>query len=355
MADGTSIEWCDASWNPVAGCDRVSPGCLNCYAVRMARRLATMPQAQAKYRGLTVVHGNGKPDWSGVVRCQEDELRTPLTWRKPRRIFVDSMSDTFHKDVPFEFLDKLFAVMALCPQHTFLLLTKRPERAEEYFSTWATRHKWGAAARAFLDEPNVVGGRDVGCVERVCNGPYPLPNVWLGTSTEDQRTADERIPHLLRCHAAVYFLSMEPLLGPITLRSTPRGWNTTGKARIATTVRTWLEYNQRVRDGNYSRVTYNRINWVIVGGESGPGARPVHPDWVRTLRDECQHAKVPFFFKQWGEFFPHDQPEYHGFATTTRVVKLDEDKLASRVGKKTAGRSLDGREWNEYPTIGGHA
>jgi protein gp37 len=245
MSDNTKISWTDASWNPVAGCTPVSPGCLNCYAAKMAHRLEAM--GQAKYRGLTI----GSPDsgFNGTVRCDEEALTIPLRWRKPRRIFAPSMGDLFHKAVPFEFIDRVFSAMAPCPHHTFQVLTKRPERMAEYFGN--------------------------------ANTPTPykkFPNCWLGTSVEDQARADERIPWLLKCPAAVRFLSLEPLLGPVDLDkalgcgdSTHRGQ---GNAKC---------------DG---------IDWVIVGGESGPGARPFNYDWARSIRDQCRAAGVAFFMKQ---------------------------------------------------------
>lgn len=289
MASGSNIEWTDCTWNPVSGCTRVSAGCDNCYAVPMTNRLEAM--GQAKYAGLTVLNGKGDRHFNGVVRCHDDALEVPLRWRKPRRIFVNSMSDLFHRDVPFEFVDKVFAVMALCPQHTFQVLTKRPERMAEYLADLARRvQEWNGGEgepeeyliqrlcdetdQVEVAEPchrwlNTYNARNLG---------WPLPNVWLGTSIENQDAADKRIPHLLKCSAAVRFLSAEPLLGPLDLSAFFGGEYATATG---------------------SEPNYNfGISWCIVGGESGHGARPMDIEWARSIRDQCQAAGVPFFMKQ---------------------------------------------------------
>jgi protein gp37 len=296
MAENSSIEWTDASWSPVTGCTRVSAGCDHCYSAALSKRLAAM--GQKKYQGIV---GNGH--FNGVVKTWEDELTRPLRWRKPRRIFVNSMSDTFHKSVPFEFIDKVFAVMALCPQHTFQVLTKRPERMAEYFADLNAR-SW-----AIREAGHTLAG---GCRDGI-NYALPLPNVWLGTSVEDQRAADERMPHLRRCPAAVRFLSCEPLLGPVDLSP-------------------WID----------------QLDWVIVGGESGHNARPMHPGWVCSIRDQCTAADVAFFFKQWGEWRPFTAADSGG------TIHRWGDKVGTwcaRVGKKKAGRLLDGREWSQFPKV----
>jgi protein gp37 len=216
------------------------------------------------------------------VKCHDDELQRPLRWRKPRRIFVNSMSDTFHKNVPFEFIDKIFAVAALCPQHTFQILTKRPERAVEYFA------RTGKSI-GFLEKPaRQMGytlrfefeGQNIG----LC--PWPLRNVWIGTSCEDQKTADERIPHLLKCPAAIRFLSCEPLLSAIDLTSIADDVHNSINA--LTGIRLVADV---VREGE-------SVDLVIVGGESGPGARPMDPDWARSIRDQCRDFGIAFFMKQ---------------------------------------------------------
>ncbi|MCG8406706.1 MAG: phage Gp37/Gp68 family protein [Phycisphaerales bacterium] len=297
----SKIEWTDATWNPVTGCTRVSAGCDNCYAAPLTKRLASM--GQEKYQGLY-----GKGHFNGKVRCHEDALKKPFEWKKPRMVFVNSMSDLFHRDVPFGFIDQVFAVMSLCPKHIFQILTKRPDRMFEYFDRYShypagLEMRWGEEAASFIQYAT-------GHVDFSDNGI--LPNVWLGTSVENQATADERIPHLLSCPAGVRFLSCEPLLEPVDLRERltikavgcMSGFSSDGK--------------QLINESNTIRIP--GIHWVIVGGESGPGARPMDPDWARSIRDQCVDASVPFFFKQWGG-----------------------------VNKRKAGRILDGRPWDEFP------
>lgn len=302
----STIEWTDDTWNPVSGCTRVSAGCDNCYAVKMTKRLDAM--GQEKYSGLVNL---GKGHFNGIVKCHEDTLTIPLKAKKPRRYFVNSMSDLFHKEVPFEFIDTVFAVMALCPQHTFQILTKRPERMAEYLSfvdPGGFREVVWANALRHLRDPEPFRSTTSAV-------PWPLPNVWLGTSVEDQQTADERIPHLLKCPAAVRFLSCEPLLGPVDLTRLPVGRN------FIDCLRCDFHGGQgSVIAGPPSGT--GPVDWVIVGGESGPGARPMHPDWARSLRDQCVAAGVPYFFKQWGG-----------------------------VDKKSTGRIIDGRTWDEFPVV----
>lgn len=258
----TSIEWTDAVWNPVSGCARVSDGCDRCYALTMTHRLEAM--GKSKYAGLTVLNPKGERHFNGQVRCHDDALEIPLRWKKPRRIFVNSMSDLFHKDVPFEFIDKVFAVMALCPQHTFQILTKRPERMAEYT---ADRGRLTMVAQAMA----LLGYGAESMYLR-----WPLPVVWLGTSVENQKAADERISHLLKCPAEIRFLSVEPLLGPVDLSKFLRS------PTVCLTT------------------TYRMTDWVIVGGESGPGSRPCNVELIRSIVEQCKAARVPCFVKQVG-------------------------------------------------------
>lgn len=286
----SAIEWTDTTWNPVAGCTRASRGCDNCYAVKMTNRLGAMADADAAagrdagrkdaYRGLTVLNNRGDRHFNGTVRTISEALSIPLRWRKPRRVFVNSMSDLFHPDVPFEFIDQVFAVMALCPKHTFQVLTKRPERMAEYLNdagrSWRLREVADGQIDAirFQEHVSDPGWR------------WPLPNVWLGTSCEDQPAADERIPHLRRCPAAVRFLSCEPLLSEIDLSA----WFVPVAGRdIDINGEAWRGGNQ-----------WDRLHWVIVGGESGPGARPCNVDWIRSIVQQCKGAEVPVFCKQLG-------------------------------------------------------
>jgi protein gp37 len=272
MAQGTSIQWTEATWNPIAGCTPVSPGCLRCYAAVMAHRLEHM--GQEKYRGLTVLR-NGIRTFNGNITTDDAALTIPLRRRKPTTWFVNSMSDLFHEGVPFEFVDKVFAVMALTPHHTYQILTKRPERMAEYLAGCVVDGKLrGSLAQAALSvQGNTIDGFDR--LVRTANGwPWPLPNVWLGTSVEDQKRADERIPHLRRCAAAVHFLSVEPLLERVTFADRP---------------------------GRDRGKSLDNIQWVIVGGESGPGARDCDVEWVRSVVRQCADAGVPVFVKQLGK------------------------------------------------------
>lgn len=233
MSDNSKIEWTDATWNPVTGCTKISPGCKHCYAERFAERWRGIP-GHAYEQGFD-------------LKLWPERLKQPVAWKRPRIIFVNSMSDLFHADVPFLFIQQVFESMRTASQHIFQILTKRAERLEEL--------------APLIDWPS---------------------NVWMGVSVENQEYVP-RIDHLRKINAAVRFLSVEPLLGPVDLE-------------------------------------LSNIDWVIVGGESGPGARPMKPEWVRQIRKQCKQQKVPFFFKQWGG-----------------------------IQKKKAGRTLDGRTWDEMP------
>lgn len=278
------IEWTDETWNPTIGCSPVSKGCRNCYAARESIRLAGRFD---HYKGLARSRSTGGAVFTGAVKLMEGRLEQPLRWRKPRRVFVDSMSDLFHPGVPDDFIDHVFAVMALSPSHTFQVLTKRPERMVAYVSIvdgWRRYTTWAANGSRLL--------RGLNRKDQATGVPprWPLPNIWLGTSVEDQAAGDERIPHLLRTPAAVRFLSCEPLLGPLDLGTwvhPPRR----GKIAFTTTPETHPE------DAPVT-IRSDLIQWIIVGGESGPNARPMHPDWVRSLHDQCRAAGVPFFMKQ---------------------------------------------------------
>jgi protein gp37 len=290
MGDKTTIEWTDATWNPVTGCTKVSQGCKHCYAERVfprtsARQQVIEPSGERRERRFTDV-------WT-----HENRLNMPLRLRKPRRIFVNSMSDLFHEDVPFGFVERVFVVIEGAPQHTFQILTKRPERMRAFMQRWA-------------DQRGVPA------------------NAWLGVSVEDQSTADERIPLLIQTPAAVRWISAEPLLGPINLypwACMPELMDKHGEPFVG-------------------------LDWVVVGGESGPKARPMHPDWARSLRDQCVDAGVPFLFKQWGEFLPCGMPtdQPHDTNRSPPGGEVDGHRFV-RIGKRAAGRLLDSRTWDEYP------
>lgn len=323
MSTNSAIEWTEATWNPVTGCTRVSAGCDHCYAVGMTHRLESMGQAE-KYGGLTVLNNRGDRHFNGVVRCHEDAMSIPLRRKKPTMYFVNSMSDLFHKDVPFEFIDRVFAVMALCPQHTFQILTKRPERMAEYFANrdfvdiivdMKALHEFGndELATKFTRAYNWdTRGTHESVLERVL-GPsifagdpttlpdkWPLPNVWLLTSCEDQAAADERIPHLLRCPAAVRGLSLEPLIGEILLNDCD---DDHPNPLVPCPVPGDTGWENR-HDDRHTRCTVcdgaEVIDWVIVGGESGKGARPCDESWIRSIVEQCREAGVPCFVKQLG-------------------------------------------------------
>lgn len=253
MREKSGIEWTDTTWNPVTGCSRVSPGCEHCYAEALSLRhkWSTKPWTAQNAAENVILH--------------PDRLGQPLKWKKPRRVFVNSMSDLFHERVPDAFLDQVFGVMAGSSHHRFQVLTKRPERMRDYVNGLADR---GGSGRGFarLD----AGARSVGIAlsfEKIPLVSWPIPNIWLGVSVEDQRRADERMPLLLETPAAVRFVSAEPLLGAVYLSE-------------------WL----RTRN----------VHWVIVGGESGPGYRPMAPAWAEKVRDDCAARGIPFFLKQLG-------------------------------------------------------
>lgn len=380
----TGIEWTDATWNPVTGCDKVSAGCDNCYALTQAARLKAMGSADYQT--------DGKPPTSGPgfgVAMHAHRLDQPLRWTKPKKVFVNSMSDLWHPRVTEEHIAKVFAVMTLSPQHTFQVLTKRPKRMRAMLSRVGFRQQvrdlvLGAGGEAGWLIPGQCvicrhattrhgqnGCRSTGCD---CGSAswhvpasrtlWPLPNVWLGVSVEDQRRADERIPELANTPAAVRFLSCEPLLGAVTLPSLCACGcgcgETVAQAKGEGSDPGWLP-----RDLAEAAVGANLgVDWVIVGGESGHGARPMHPAWVTGLRDQCVAAGVPFLFKQWGEWSPVPEATEHRRETDS-VVRRDgvvypitqagpwcgtDDATVRRVGKHAAGRTLDGRTWDQYPT-----
>lgn len=324
MADRSGIEWTDATWNPTTGCDRVSPGCDHCYALTLAKRLKGM--GSAKYQR------DGDPRTSGLgfgITEHPDTLATPLDWRTPRKVFVDSMSDLFHDGVSSEHIAKVWTVMARTPRHTYQVLTKRHGRMRSLLSSTSFRREVDHHHGWLVDRDGV---------DLVAPVTWPLPNVWLGVSVEDQKRADLRIPALLDTPAAVRWLSCEPLLGPVDLD------------------RSAADYLGGHR----------HVDWLVAGGESGPDARPMHPAWARSLRDQCTAAGVPFLFKQWGAWVGSTWPgaawqhtEPHAWVNEDTGVAVDEATAMAdvpggyhgmyRVGKKAAGRELDGRTWDEYP------
>lgn len=302
MSATTSIEWTDRTWNPVTGCRKVSPGCKHCYAEGVAHRFWGT-QYPAVPVGPSLPDG-GPTAWRERqftdVMTHEDRLLEPLSWRKPAKVFVNSMSDLFHEDVPDAFIDQVFAVMALCPQHTFQVLTKRPERMLQYLTRPGAMCSREASVNGAIW--STLGTKRG---SRIRHGgawrcTWPLPNVWLGVSVEDQHRANERIPLLLQTPAAVRFISAEPLLGPLLL---PRGWlGQTADCDSCQVINVRVDEDGCCQGcGSDATLRYG-LDWVIVGGESGPGARPCHEAWVRSIVQQCQAAGTPVFVKQLGAF-----------------------------------------------------
>jgi protein gp37 len=352
MAAVTSIEWTDRTWNCVRGCARVSPGCEHCYAERVAHRFSREVKGKpGPYAGLTVLSKKG-PRWSGTARFVPEALSEPLGWRKPQRIFVNSMSDLFHDDVTNEQIAAVFGVMAACPQHTFQILTKRPERMLAWFR-WIERCAKQLpgligeripegcspetsvcvmeATAALLPEDAPAQGKRARAARfnQACSRTaWPLLNVWIGVSCEDQQRADERIPRLLECPAAVHFVSAEPLLGPIDFAGSG-----------------WFDYNSYWHDS---------LAWIIVGGESGPGARPCRRSWIRRIVAQCRAAGVAVFVKQLGAYvidrndagFDGDEGDWPD-DTATR----DEDRSLRHQGApvRVLLRDRKGGDMSEWP------
>jgi protein gp37 len=423
MSANTSIEWTDRTWNPVRGCALVSDGCRNCYAMKQAHRFSGPGKP---YEGLTEI-GPAGPRWTGRVRLVPEALDEPLRWRKPQRIFVNSMSDLFHEDVPEEFIDRVFAVMALAPRHMFQILTKRPARMLAYLcspglsqrvavtmalrsrcvdppgiddlaNARATHHaavvdhsvraldddelvvleweikgmeferrRFSATQREFEREEDGVSfvvssnqasllqsharspGEVLGDRHDASDGPgihaglksWPLPNVWLGVSAENQKTADDRIPLLLQTPAAVRFVSAEPLLGSINLNSIR--WETQGAGGPA-----FVD----VCGGTFCTIGGHglpgpKLDWVIVGGESGAGARPCEVSWFRSIVEQCRAADVAVFVKQLGKWPSSDRPERVGRATWMALRNQSGETTHWAPWSGGSGKCGDPSEWPE--------
>ncbi|MGY4295334.1 protein gp37 [Bradyrhizobium sp. i1.4.4] len=376
MADHSNIEWTDATWNPVTGCSILSPGCAHCYAMKLAgTRLRNHPSRA----GLTKDSKAG-PVWNGEVRLNEQWLQQPLEWSRPRMIFVCAHGDLFHENAPDSWIDRVFATMASAPQHTFQVLTKRGDRMRRYIEDAVGRVITLQHRNKDLREKDWPG--------------WPLPNVWLGVSAERQQEADERIPHLLETPAAVRFVSLEPLLGPIDLTRirAPADRHAPDEEWLFDALTTGDYYEQRFTnafgdvwfdsgDGPYRET---KLDWVIGGGESGDGARPMHPAWPRAIEKQCAAAGVAFHFKQWGAWVPicatteeltetlyHPAPrrdpeairrckvgqlvlhadgaQFRSAADPGAYAAGSQAMLMFEVGKKRAGRLLDGLEHNGMP------
>uniref|UniRef100_I2Q076 Bacteriophage protein gp37 n=1 Tax=Desulfovibrio sp. U5L TaxID=596152 RepID=I2Q076_9BACT len=371
MADKTGIAWADATINPCFGCSPVSPACDNCYAARMAGRLGALTEG---------THKDGR--WTGKVNLFPERMGQALSWKRPRRIFVGSMTDLFHEAVDIGFLAHVFAVMGLASRHIFMVLTKRPQRMLDVLSSGDFPVRCGQM-RFRAESAYRLEFRGVEAVPS-----WPLPNVWLGVTAENQAMADKRIPVLLETPAEKRFVSVEPMLGPVNLRPYLQGndWDcdcgwTGSSAEVETScpecghhaMMPPINEEEDAKCPECGHVFYpdgatdccpecgsvdglcaccddrrpwmpRGLSWVICGGESGPNARPMHPDWARSLRDQCAAARVPFFFKQWGEWAP-----WTGAESPSPSRRLDDVTPVVRLGKHAAGRLLDGVEHNKFP------
>ena len=333
MGDNTRIGYLDATWNSIKGCSHVSSGCENCWAERQAARFSKPGE---HFHGLTK---NGR--WVGEAKLYEKELYKPFHWRRPRRIGVCFMGDLFHGSVSGEDVAKVFAVMAKAKQHTFLVLTKRPDRMLEFLQ-WAGQRVCPSEALYDYIEDDVEINYDTDIVS------WPLPNVWLGVSVEDQETADQRVPVLLQCEAVLHYVSAEPLLGHIewghSIHHCHAGrdgecyWPSCPQTRDNEPHKTGRSCPYNDWETDEEDPSPPRLGWVICGGESGPCARPIQPEWVRSIRDQCKSAKVPFYFKQWGEFVPYE-------------IELGGSITYRKIGKRLAGRTLDGKIHDAIPEL----
>lgn len=332
MSDGTKIQWTDATWNLINGCTVVSPGCEHCYAMRLA---ATRLRNHPSREGLARMH-KGKPQWTGEVTFNRAVALDPFKWTRPRRIFVCAHGDLFHKDVPDAWIDYVFMVALLNQRHTFQILTKRAERMRAYMNMVAQEGEEQTALRMAVAMLH-AGKQDM--TTDGINIHWPPRNVWLGVSVEDQQRADERIPELLAASAAVRWLSMEPLLGPVDLKKI-----STLRFRGAEVLNALTGVLEGMF-GDYCATRLPAIDWVVAGGESGPDSRPLHPDWLELVESQCRSAGVPFFFKQWGDHSA-DRIEHSDARSLNHPPG---HVIFTRVGKKVAGRKLHGVEHDAYP------
>lgn len=304
----TKIQWTDETWNPIIGCSKISPGCVNCYAETMATRLAAMSIKKV------IPSLNGYPEiifgrkWNGKVVFMQQAISKPLAWRKPRKIFVCSMGDLFHESVPFEWIDMVMAIIACTPHHTYQILTKRPDRMAEYFSCSKDMliSRWeNAIYKMGICDKNDDLDSVVCYIYNRSEREWPLNNVWLGVTAENQEQANKRIPILLQIPSVIKFVSIEPM----------------------------IDYVRLVR-------FLPELHWVICGGESGQNARPINPDWVRNLRDACEDYERPFFFKSWGKFV-----EIFKIDTATAVINTKRCKLPD---------TIDDIEYKQFPNHYNH-
>jgi protein gp37 len=382
MSNQSKIEWTDATWNVTSGCTKCSPGCNNCYALRDSWRMANNPnpKIQTPFLGtVEKVYGNGELRWTGKINLNYDKLKQPIMWVKSRNIFVNSLSDLFHPDVPFDYIDKVIGVMAVSQPHTFQVVTKRLDRALTYMN--------GVNAERIAEAMRDVtpwGDPDKKyqwMVNRI-NTAWPLPNVWFLATCCNQEEAERNIGTLLQIPAAIRGVSIEPMLGSIDLV----------ELNILKEDAPLLRYNALKGEAHFSfgdggdavfdkncddkPLARGKLDWVICGGETGKNARPMNPKWGRDLRDQCKGANIPFFFKSWGEFVPHTinqiaHKEHAGQMVPYTTVSSTDRKwlgktrywcipfdanddyrdidVMERVGKKAAGHLIDSEEWRQFP------
>ncbi|MCG5239546.1 phage Gp37/Gp68 family protein [Azospirillum doebereinerae] len=381
MGDHCTIEWLvalaqarnaiPASINPIRGCSRASEGCRNCYAAAIAHRFGH--KGNGIWAGLTDLDPAGVPRFNGTLRFVWPALRAPIKAKRSRVYFVCDMADLFHARVPDDWIDQVFAMMALCRHHLFLLLTKRPDRMRRYL----TDPKTPGRIAFHADVLGLLPGRAAALHH--ANGPdvddtlpnWPLPNVWTGATVEDQAAANERVPELLGVPSVLRFLSVEPMLGPVDLTALEAlFWDVSDHEGRRNALTGELYIPGCAGESSRTLTGGPRLGWVIAGGESGPNARPCHPDWFRDLRDDCVEAGVPFFFKQWGEWAPGECGSHpptrtertaelindawaYGSMTpqASRELHRDDEPDLYRLSKRGAGRVFDGVTWGQVPEV----
>jgi len=365
----TAIEWCHRpgtvarTWNPTKGCSRISEGCRHCYAEAQAARIVRMGKGKpTPYDGL-VKTVNGEARWTGAVRLVPETLAQPLSWKQPSTVFVDSMSDLFHESLTNEQIAAVYGVMAACPQHTFIVLTKRARRRREWFR-WADKvgggfdlMRYGPSGLLTCAWEACAGNAwgDDDPPERLGSVPgpdtfgtqWPLPNVWEGVSVENQNAADERIPELLQTPAALRFLSCEPLLGPLDLTDRLGVWTSCPECGRNVSVD-----EDGCCTGCGRDAVYFGVDWVIAGCESGPGMRPCATSWLASLRDQCAAAEVPFFLKQAHPWTWVDgaKPPGHGKDEGDGAISFGEGSKR-KPGGVIGLPYLDGVQWAQFPKV----
>lgn len=349
----TNIEWTDATWNPVVGCSRVSQGCQNCYAELMSWRLQNNPKMNEKYDDITRKTTSGQIKFTGKVNFDQEALLKPLYWKKPRMVFI-SMSDLFHPGVSDDWLYKVFAVMLLCLQHTFQVLTKRPQRMWQFITNFDYKYLescaeevWGNAGKSGKNLPKDwiqeirkdESGKDF-WFEYYGNSQLDtniFSNIWLGVSAEDQETANERIPLLMKTPAAVRFVSLEPMLGVIDLTSLVYE-NGGSRFQVNALDGTQEQLMGIGYSGSYPKIILGKLDWVIVGGESGRKPRPMHPAWVRQIQGQCANHNTAFFFKQWGTWEPWESWQPNQWTSVKTSESLgDLHEIINENGEATPG------------------